>query len=124
MNCLRNTGWPQASPVSLRMHICATSAINNYCVHANYYCLRKQLALVRIPQAMKWLIVTLTHYNISIAIQADSKTEPTSTSSLNKQAREALSQPCLAVTMCIVVSYGSLYLICEAIFLLTNFQYQ
>ena len=60
VNCLRNTGWPQALPVSLWMHVWAASAINNYCVHVNYYCLHKQLALVRIPQATKQLIVTLT----------------------------------------------------------------
>ena len=52
-------GRPRASPVSLRMRICAASAISNYCVHVNYYCLRKQLALVRISQALKQLIVTL-----------------------------------------------------------------
>ena len=41
------------------MRVCAPSTINNYCVHVNCYCLRKQLALVRIPQASKQLIVTL-----------------------------------------------------------------
>ena len=41
------------------MHVCAASAINNYCVHVNYYFLRKQLALVRIPRASKQLIVIL-----------------------------------------------------------------
>ena len=41
------------------MRVWAASAINNYCVHVNYYCLRKQLALVHIPQATKQLIVTL-----------------------------------------------------------------
>ena len=44
------------------MRVCAPSTINNYCVHVNYYCLRKQLALVRIPQASKQLIVTLKVY--------------------------------------------------------------
>ena len=56
------TGRPQASPVSLRMRVCPASAINNYCVHVNYYCLRKQLALVHIPQASKQLIVTLSSW--------------------------------------------------------------
>jgi len=41
------------------MRVCAASAINNYCVHVNYYCLRKQLALVCIPRASKQLILTL-----------------------------------------------------------------
>ena len=42
------------------VRICAASAINNYCVHVNYHCLHKQLALVCIPRASKQLIVTLT----------------------------------------------------------------
>ena len=46
--------------MSLRMHVCAASAIN-YCVYVNYYwyCLRKQLALVCISQVSNQLIVKL-----------------------------------------------------------------
>ena len=57
---------PRASPVSLWMHVWAASAINNYCVHVNYYCLCKQLALVCISQVSNQLIVTLTEVHFTL----------------------------------------------------------
>ena len=53
--------YGKASSITIEfgMRVCAASTINNYCVHINYYCLHKQLALVRISRALKQLIVTL-----------------------------------------------------------------
>ena len=70
VNCLRNMARPQTIASEFADAHFAASTINNYYVYVNYYCLRKQLALVYISQASKQLIVTLTAHRINILTSA------------------------------------------------------